>query len=340
MVLQTQVLLIVILLFCSAFFSSSETALFSLNRLRLKRKQEKNPFDSLFVARLLENPRRLLQVILFGNEIVNITTSVLVAAVFYEHFHDVMPALLVALLPIFISMPLIVIFGEIVPKAIAVKFPELISRFNAPLLNLFTLVVRPVQKIIDPFVSWFIRVVLRTSSEVRIDASTHLDEETFRSMLELGHSEGEIHAHEKDLIHRVLELDDQQVHQLMTPKGRVFALDIDTPLEKIIELIKQQRYSRIPVYQKSIERISGMLYTKDLLRLLRGEKKDLRGLMRPAYFVPRSRKVSEMLHDFQEHQIHIAVVVDEYGLFSGLISLQDILDRLFMDAYQEKGGAN
>lgn len=337
MPLSWQLLVIALLLVLSAFFSAAESALFSLNRLRLRRKQEHNPLESWFVARLLDNPRRLLQVILFGNELVNVATAVMVAALFYDLLHGHVPEFIVAIVPIVVSLPLLVILGEVVPKAIAVKQPEFVARLVAPPLTLFSWLIRPLQNaVIDPFVSRFVGVFLRAPQEIRFDGASPLDEETFRSMLEMGHSEGEVQDSERRFIHRVLDLDDLQVQQLMTKKDRVFALAIDTPLAEAVQLIKQRRFSRIPVYYQSIERISGMLYTKDLLRFLKGEQREIKSLLRPAYFVPQARKVSEVLRDFQEQHIHIAVVVDEYGRFAGLITLQDILDRLFADVYHDR----
>ncbi len=334
--LHIDLLVIVLLLCCSAFFSSSETALFSLNRLRLKRKAEKHPLSSWFVSRLLEHPRSLLQIILIGNEVTNTATSVVVAAFCYNLFHDKVPPVIATLIPVVVATPLLMIFGEIGPKAVAIQRPEQISRLNAPLLTVFSFVVRPLQLVIDRFVRWFVEGVLRVPLRSRVDLAANLDEDTFRSMLDITHSEGEVEGSEREFIHRVLELDDIQVRELMTRREKVFALELSTPLEKSIDEIKRQRFSRIPIYQNSSSKIVGILYTKDLLRQHNGSRGYLKSLMRSAYIIPQTRNVSKLLRDFQEHRIHIAIVVNEYGDFVGVITMQDILERLFGSGFPEQ----
>lgn len=321
---------ILVLLLGSAFFSGSETALFSLDRLKLRRLQERQSLDSWFVQSLLQRPKRLLQVILTGNEVINTSFSVLVAAVCIEYLNGRVPDVLLPLVPFLVATPAVIIIGEIIPKALAWQSPEGVARFVAPGLTLFSFLIRPIQLLIDQFVKMVVPLLTGYPVKGSGVEPIEVDEETFRSMLEIGQKEGVVEAEEREFIDRVLELDDISVSEIMTPARQVVAIPDSISLSDALKVFREQRLSRIPVHRDQDERaVTGILYAKDLLKLWKSSEESVQSLIRPAYFVPDTKRVAELLRDYKAHRIHIAIVVDEYGRMLGVVTMRDIEERLF-----------
>ncbi len=326
--------LIFFLIWALVFFTASEASLFSLGRLRLQKlKEEGHPRHTL-IERLLSNPRKLITSLLIGNEMVNVAVSSLTSAVFISLWGD---AAKWAAIPVVTF--LILLFGEVIPKSLAVRHPERIAPPLSPLVERFVALVGPfrwgIQKIIDGIFALF-----RIKTEA---PSPFLTEEVFKNLIEAGEKEGTLEESEKHFIHRVFKFGDQTVKNIMVPRPEVFALPGSTSLEDALEFLRTNRFSRIPVYGKNERAVIGVLYAKDLLGSSSSGKKSLEGglrsILHKPYFIPLSKKVDDLLRDFQRQRIHFAVVVDEYGGMAGIVTLEDLLEELFGEIYDELDAA-
>jgi len=301
-------------LLLSGFFASSEAALFSLTSLHLhKMKQERVPFFS-YVERLLETPRRLLVTIIVGNEVVNIVLSAAATALFISLFGKRGEWLAIAAVA-----PVLFFFGEAVPKIFGKTYSMRLSSMVAPLMIL-------VQKAVFPAV-WVLEgisgLILGSFRKKEMAESDVLMEVEFRSLVDAGHEEGIIDASQRDLIHRVFDLADTPVEDIMTPRVDMFCLPVSTSPEALRREVLDQGYSRVPLYGTRPDDIVGILYARDLLGLMAEGKTPASAepLLRKPYFVPEERSADQVLRDFQKRNMHVALVVDEYGGTAGLVTL-------------------
>ncbi|MBI1987220.1 MAG: HlyC/CorC family transporter [Nitrospinae bacterium] len=324
--------LILGLLLLSAFFSGSEAALFSLGHWRLKQLEEKEHPRVKTIISLLSQPRRLILSLLIGNELVNVAASALVASIFIEYLGYSSRWLAIA-----IMTPLLLIFGEITPKVIAVKDPVKFSGWVASPLHLFVSVVTPL-RIIFKWIAEGIIFLLRGQAPAQ---SNIIRQDEFRTLVEVGEKEGVLEASERELIQNVFEFGDTPVSEVMTPRTDIFCLSSDLTLEEVLEEIRRTPYSRIPVYQETNkDNIIGILYAKELLipekvRDRWEDKASLRSFLRPPYFIPWSKKALDLFKDFQKRKTHLAIVVDEYGGIAGLVTMEDLMGLLFGEMEDE-----
>lgn len=323
-------LLIFLLLGGLIFFTSSEASLFALGRVGLQKlKDEDHPRYPL-LKRLLSRPRRLIISLLIGNEAINVAVSSLTSALFIGIWGD---AAKWAAIPAVVL--LILLFGEVVPKTLALRHPERIAPRVAGPVERFLALVSPLH--------WLIRKVVDgvfTLAGVKPEPlAAPLTEADFKRLVETGQREGELEETERELIHRVFRLGDLTVRNIMTPGHTVFTLPVATRLDEAVEVLKGRRFSRVPVYRRNPEEIIGVLYAKDLLKAKgRGKRVEERGLapfLRRAHFVPLTKKLDDLLREFQRRRIHLAVVVDEYGRMAGIVTLEDLLEELFGEIYDE-----
>ncbi len=325
-------LVLLLLLACSAFFSGSESALFSLDRYELEKLEEEESSPSaVAVRRLLEQPRRLLATILLGNELVNIGLSAVglaaVLAVADAQQWESVPWWVNILL----VTPLLLLFGEIAPKALAVRLGLTWARFVARPLRVFGVIAAPLRAVANAIVDGILRLFGVEQDDPFPDA---LKEAQFKALVRLGEREGVLDAEEAELIHRVFDLSDTPVSRIMTPRNEVVALPRGASLDELVDQIRASRYSRVPVYAGDSDQIRGILMTKELLPYLFGKKPlgkgSLDDLVQPAYFVPPGKPCDELLNEFQVERGHMAVVLDEHGELLGIVTLQDILEQLFV----------
>jgi CBS domain containing-hemolysin-like protein len=324
-----KLILLGICLLLSGFFASSEAALFSLSPLHLhKMKEGQFPFLS-FVERLLQTPRRLLITILAGNEVVNITLSAVTTALFIGIFGE-----RGGWLTIVVATPVLMLFGEAIPKTIGKTYSMRISSMVSPLMMLVQKVEFPVVWVLERLSGYILGPLRKKGSE----GEDAIMEEEFRSLVDAGHQEGILDAGQRDLIHRVFELADTPVSDIMTPRVDMISLPVTTALDDLRREIIEQGYSRIPIYSTGPDDIIGVLYARDLLGLMAEGKApaSVEPLLRKPYFVPEERSADQVLRDFQKRNMHVALVVDEYGGISGLVTMEDILEALFGDIYDER----
>jgi putative hemolysin len=338
MYIYIKLLAILLLLSFSAFFSSSETALFSLSKVRLRRRKIRKGSGFKYILDLLKNPSTFLTTVLIGNEIVNISISVVTAALVYSIAKGLMTDRLLPFCAMAVTVPVLLLFGEIVPKTIAVKFPERISLFNAYPLHLFSTAIAPVRHLLNFVAKVFIGLFVKDPTKQPLD-SVSIDEGIFRSMVDIGSREGTIEPSERDLIHRTFHLDDIPISQIMVPRDSIIAVPTNIGQDALMEVIETQRFSRYPVYEKSIDQIVGFIHAKDLLRLKTAGaiKKQLtiKSILRRPTIILESRNVLSVLLQFQKNNSHIGIVVDSQGTTVGMVTLEDILEELFGEIRDE-----
>ena len=315
------------LLIASAFFSGSETALFSLSRGRLHRLRQAGASGRMAAA-LMRDPHRVLNTLLLGNMLVNILSSSLAGWISAQ----ILPGSLTWLFSTLVMTFLILILGEIVPKTLAISHPEAASLKVAPAVSLLYKLLSPLRAVIN-IVNHLIVGRLKEQSP-----EAPLTKEELATAIRVGGREGTLNGGERDMITDIFELGDKTIHQLMTPRNEIVSYEVNTPLGDLYEAIKEKEYSRIPIYAGKKENVIGILYPKDLvIARSRGIEEVKPGkFLRKPYFVPETMKASLLLNQFLSRKIHIALVVDEYGGLSGLITLDDLVEEI-VGEIREKG---
>ena len=324
-----KIILIFILLCFSAFFSGSETALFSLGSVKLfKLKESKHP-KAVLIDKLLENPRRLLISILVGNECINISASALAASLCIS-----LVGFQGKWIAIAIMTPLILLFGEVLPKTIAVSYNEKFSFFVARPLDFFSRVIFPLRWAIGRIVD----AILALFSASYEKQSTIFYERELKDLIDAGHKDGVLEEEERALIHNILKFNDTTVFSIMTPYSIMFTMSHDLSIDQAIKQAKKHPFSRIPVYKKEKNDIVGILNVKDLLTMHfkpDGNTASIKSALRPPYFVSQDKRIHVVLKEFQEKKIHLALVVNRARKVVGLITIEDVLEELFGEIYDE-----
>ena len=338
----TEISFLVLLLLCSGFFSGSETSLFALGRVeRFRIREEKKTLVSRCLQFLIDRPRRLIITVLIGNEVVNVTISALGASLAGElafsgmRSDSVDPIFLKTLVATALCFPLLLVFGEITPKTMALYSPRRFARLVAVPLRYFYTLITPVRWVLAGLSNRFVRLVLGESPP----GDSPITEEEFRNLVDMSNKGGVLWESEREFIHNIFEFEETPVSDVMTPRTDMFCLQIDQSLEEILKAFEQRPYSRIPVYETDKDDIVGILYCKDLLGLssvpARHEELNLRALLRKAYFIPETKKASELFREFRFNRVHLAIVVDEYGGVAGVVTMEDLLEELFGEIQDE-----
>ncbi len=317
------------LVVCSALLTGAEAAYFSLGRARLRRMAAGtgNGDAAVVIAR----PHDLLVTLLVGITVINIGAAALAAHVAETAFGPRYGLLVEMLGMIF----LLTTFGEVLPMTLAVKYPEQFLAIVRGPVSWLSAALKPVRLVLGGLTALTVRVV---GGERQ--AQPELSEEELRTLVDVGAREGVVEREEREMIHKVFELEDTLVRSVMVPRTDMFCLDVDTPAPDILPALREQLHSRVPVYEGSIDVIVGILYTKDLLPYVAGLPADfdLRAHLHPPYFVPESKRADALLQEFQAKKLHMAIVVDEYGGTAGLVALEDLLEELvgeIADEYDE-----
>jgi len=316
-------LIILALFLLSAFFSGSETALFSLSRVYLKKIENEDTKGNMRILKLLRNPRRLLITLLLGNTFVNMGISSLSALWVLEESglsQRLEPSAVVAL-QIGITTILLLLFGELIPKLLALATAASISRIVClPIMGL--------QYILSPLIWFFDRFgsLLAHKTKGSGQNSHAFTSREFENLIHSDSSNHNLDEHEKRMLVGLFRFKDAQISEIMVPRVRIVAIEENCSLEDLQGLIVETGFSRIPVYRESIDDIIGMVYVKDLL--LFPEKKTMSDLIRPVWFITENMKVENLLNQFKSKKQQFAVVVDEYGGTSGIITLEDIMEEI------------
>jgi putative hemolysin len=327
------------LLVASAFFAGSETALFSLSRVQKEALGRREDALSRRVLGLLSQPRRLIITIIVANEFINIANSSLSATLIAYLLPQLSERGKVAVATAVI-VPLILVFGEMAPKSLALRIGERWARVVSGPLLFFQYLITPVRFVLS-LVSGAVLLLFGARNQ---PVEPGVREEEFRALVDVGSEEGELQVAERRLIHNVFEFGDTPVGKVMTPAERVFALPYDMPLGRMVEAIAEQHYSRVPIYRssrldakaraagkKAPLEVVGIIHAKDLVTYAtRGlEGHTVQDLLHPPFFVPRTTTCDRLFREFQRRKTHIALVVDEYGRLLGLVTMEDLLEELF-----------
>lgn len=329
--LSIELSIFVLLLLVSAFFSSSETSMFSLKPAQLEEmRQAKSPRYAL-ISKMLGEPRRLIVTILIGNELVNITASALSAAVIIRLFGADN-----SFLNLLIVTPMLLVFGEITPKTLAMKNNIGFASFEAPLIQRFAQLISPlriaIRFISDGIITLLIGKQRTAASLVTQDMVLTLTQEAV--------GDGVLESNEAFYIKQIFRFGEAKVEEVMTPRSNAQFVSQDASSEEVIEHIKKSHYSKLPVYKDDQDHVIGVLFGRDLLTQNKkkiGGKKGFTSILREAYFVPRTRQVIDLFHHFRSQRISLALVVDEYGGIIGLVTMDDLLRCIFSDVPQGAG---
>lgn len=278
-------------------------------------------------------PRQLLITIVIGNTVVNITIASLAAILTSDLSHMIgFNQNIVILLDVLVVTFVILIVSEILPKVVAVRNSETFSIRTSLILSFVFYLLYPLSYALARF-THFLQVHSGFSEEKIL-----LTEDELKTLAEVGEEQGTLQKDEKEMIHSIFEFGETSVREIMIPRTDMVIVDTTTTLTQLMQLVKTKLHSRIPVFKNKIDNIIGILYVKDLLPYLSKRKReriDLERLARPAYFVPEQKKIDELLREFQEEHIHMAVVVDEYGGISGLVTLEDIIEEIVGEIQDE-----
>ncbi|NOQ55289.1 MAG: DUF21 domain-containing protein [Nanohaloarchaea archaeon] len=325
--IQYQLVILAILIALSAFFSAAEIALLSLGRISRHKMLKEKVKNSKMIAKLLDDPNRLLITILIGNNLVNVSASALATSIGIFLFGSLGIGIAVGVMTF-----LILLFGEILPKSYAVHNKEKFAIFAAKPIYTFQKIQSPLIRFMAAIINRFMDYYGLTDKE-----KTLVTEEEVLSAVTIGTEDGEIDPEEKELIHNVFEFDDTEVKEVMVPRINMCCLEKSMSLFDVLKFIDKTSFSRIPVYEETPDKIVGILYSKDLLKYV-GQNVDsfnLKKILRPVIFVPETKKIDELLKEFKSAKIHIAMVVDEYGGITGLVTLEDLLEELVGEIYDE-----
>lgn len=328
---------IVLLIFCliaSAFFSGSEVALFSFNKKKIRDLKKEHKIVGSYIQVLLDNPRRLLVTILLGNTLVNTSASIIGVIIALDAAKIfTIPEEITVLIQIILLTVLLLFIGEITPKLWANKYPVQFSSVVAIPLYWISIIFYPIAKVLTD--------VLRVSTS-RINkykSKSVLQGTELTELADLGVEKGTIEEEEHELIHGIVSFKTVTAREVMTPRVDISAIAANAGFDELMKIITSSGHSRIPIYENSIDKVLGIIYAKDLLPYLKNPEMrknlSLRKIAREAMFVPGTKLINDLLHDFQDKKMHLGIVVDEYGGTAGLISLEDILEEIVGDIRDE-----
>ena len=333
MVPSSDIIILLILFLFSGFFSAAEAALLSLSDLHLhKMKSDNYPFLNS-VLKLLENPRRLLITVVTSNEAVNISISILAASLFIGLF-----GVSGQWISIIVTSIVLFLAGEAIPKTFGVTYPMQVSSAVSPLLLIISRLEFPIVAALEKTPG----LILKRLDKRKTRDTDVLMEDEFKHLIDAGSLEGVVDESQKELIKTIFESGDRPVTDIMIPRVEMFCLSSDRKASDIVREVVRGRYERVPIYRDDRDNIIGILFARDVLNdALRAQAAvSIEKLLAKPYFVPEGKTINGLLHDFQEKSIQIAIVVDEYGGVSGLVTLEDILEHLFEAAYGEDEPAN
>ena len=321
-----QLIILLILLALSAFFSSFETALMSVNKIKLRTLADDGNKRAELTLNIIEKQMpKVLSAILIGNNIVNISASSLATTLAY-HFGGYMVSVATAVLTVSI-----LVFGEITPKNYATLNAEKVVLRYIPIIHTFMTLITPIIFIIN-LVSRAIMLLMRVDPDAANKAMT---EDELRTIVDVSHEDGVIESDEKEMIYNVFDLGDAKAKEVMVPRVHVTFANVDNTYDELIEIYKEDKFTRLPVYEDTTDNIIGMINMKDLLLCTDHEHFTVRDILREAYFTYEYKNTSELLAEMRDASINIAIVLDEYGEPAGIITLEDILEEIVGEIHDE-----
>ncbi|MBW1996240.1 MAG: HlyC/CorC family transporter, partial [Deltaproteobacteria bacterium] len=311
--MENQIILLFILLVLSGFFSSSETALFSISRIRIRHMAKQDGQAFKLIEKMRGNPHKLLTTILIGNNLVNVAAATVATSITMDYFPHYALGIATGIMTF-----LILVFGEVLPKSVATRNNILIAKLTIYPIYWLSVLFYPI--------SVFLNFIPKLTEKIKKTPTA--TEEELMTFVEVVEEEGEIKEEEKEFIHNIFELDDKSAAEIMTPRADMFVIDVNEKLD--LETIAKSGFTRIPVIEGDIDHVIGILNIKDLFSHLAAGNTEInvRKIMTKPYFVPENKKLDQLLHQFKRRKHHMAIVVDEHGVVSGLITLEDALEEI------------
>ena len=317
-------LVIVICVILSAYFSATETAFASLNHIRVKNMAEKGDRRAILVMKLLDRYDSVLSTILVGNNVVNIGATSLATVFFVRMLGEDAGSGIATL----VTTLVLLIFGEISPKSMASEFPEQVAMFSAPLLRCIMVVLTPVNFLFGLWKKFLAKII-------KGEEDRAITDEELLTIVDEAETGGGIGEEESDLIRNSIEFRDQEAVDILTPRVDIVGVEYGTSNQEIADIFAQTGYSRLPVYREDMDHITGILYEKDFYNKIFGSERSIDSIIRPTVFITEHKKIDELLRELQKKKIHLAVVVDEYGGTVGIVSMEDILEELVGEIWDE-----
>lgn len=346
-----EILVLFILIMLNGFFAASEMALISLNDNKIKAMAEEGDKKAIQINNLLKEPSKFLATIQIGITLAGFLASAFAADTFAEKLVYLIRSTgittsevwLKNISMIFITLILsyiTLVFGELVPKRIAMKKAESIAEFVVGPISVLFIIASPFVKLLSLSTNFFVKLVGIDPYE----EDDTITEEEIRMMIEIGEEKGTIDYIEKEMLNNIFEFDDKTVADIMTHRIDIAAIPVEASLAEIIELINREGFTRFPVYEGGIDNIVGILHAKDIIKSIDIDKIketnfEVRDLIRPPYFVPSSKKTDELFRELQKNKVHMAIIIDEYGGTAGLVTMEDLIEEIvgnILDEYDEE----
>jgi len=344
---MNELLVVVTLILVGGFFAASEIALITVKRHRLTQLADEGNRSARTAQRLVEDPGRFLATIQIAITFLGFLAGATGAAAFSDAFGDILGGLPIGISDAtadsiaFVVVTLVIalvsiIVGELVPKTLALNFPERLALFVATPIGFLQGLLSPIVWLVSRTSAILVRLLGGTEKP----QGGYLSTEELKLLVETGSERGEIEEEEKDMITGVIELGDKVVHEVMVPRIGIRAVNVDDPIDEVLDTIVAAGHSRLPVFTENLDNIIGILYAKDLLPYLKGNgpgssEIDIRSLVRSPVYVPESKPVDDLLHEMQVAKRHIAIVVDEYGGTAGLVTMEDVVEEIVGEIQDE-----
>ena len=338
----SQIVILIILIFLNAYFAATEIAFISLNDAKVEKDAKGGNKKSKQILKMLRFPSRFLATIQIGITLAGFLSSAFAS----DAFADVLAPILNSWFPIInietwkgISIIIItlilsfftLVFGELVPKRLAMKYYEKIAYATVGTIRAISIITAPFVRLLTTSTNMVSKIFGVGEADEEV-----VTEEEIKMMIAEGEEKGTIEAGEKQLLNNVFEFNDIIVSEAMTPRTEMYAIDINDDINKILDEVDEYKYSRIPVYEEDIDDIKGILYIKDILKPLKDNKPiDIKNSIREPYFIPESKDIDELFKEMQKNKIQMAIVIDEYGGTAGLITMEDILEELVGNIFDE-----
>ena len=336
------ILILIILIFINAFFAAAEIAFISLNDNKIDIQAKEGNKKAKKIQNMLKNPSKFLATIQIGVTLAGFLSSAFASDTFADKLSPILNAWLpnvsistwksisIIIITIILSY-FTLVFGELVPKRIAMKYYEKVSFASIGIIKAISIITAPFVK----FLTFSTNVVSKIFG-VTGEEEENVTEEEIRMMIDVGEEKGAIEEQEKEMINNVFEFNDKVVSEIMIPRNKIFALDINLTISDVIEkLSEDMRYSRMPVYDESIDNIKGIIYIKDLLLSNKNKNSKIKSLVKDAYFISDTKKVNELFQELRKSKKQIAIVIDEYGGTAGMVTMEDILEEIVGEIYDE-----
>ena len=336
-----QIFIIIVLILLNAFFAATEIAFISINDAKIDKQSKEGNKKARQIKKMLKEPSRFLATIQIGITLAGFLSSAFAAESFSDELAPILQNLMPLGLSVWKSISIIIItmilsyfslvFGELVPKRLAMKNSEKIAFATIGIIKVISTITAPFVKLLT----------VSTNGISKIFGVTETDEETvteeeIRMMVDVGEENGSIEEEEKDMINKVFEFNDKVASEIMIPRTEVFALEMNVSIAEVVEELSENlRYSKIPVYDEKIDNIKGVIYIKDILASIKNKNTKIKNLMKKAYFVSETKPINELFSELKKDKKQIAIVIDEYGGTSGIVTIEDILEELVGEIYDE-----